>query len=167
MPTRNGDPVQLVEKEGRLEQDAADGVILGGVWFHPAILFDPRPHLCFGLCAVIRAERFPSETDRENREVAEEPAAHNEVIGAVEFEQERLTGLEGAEGRAAAGLPEVDFFGPLALREVGEPITVRDSYIETHRGRSLLEHQLPIRIRGNTFSRKFSRLIERKLGKTN
>ena len=115
-----------------MEQDAADGIVLDGVWFHPAIVFDPRPHLCFGLCAVIRAESLPSETDRENREVAEEPAAHNEIIRAVEFEQKRLAGLEGAEGRAAAGLPEVDFFGPLALGKVGEPVAVRYADVEVH-----------------------------------
>jgi hypothetical protein len=40
--------------------------------------------------------------------VGEEAAADDEVVGAVELEEERLAGGEGLEGPAAAGLPEVE-----------------------------------------------------------
>lgn len=49
--------------------------------------------------------------------MGEDAAAHDEVFGAVELEEEEFAGEEGAELVVAAGLPEVDFVELWAVAE--------------------------------------------------
>jgi len=64
--------------------------------------------------------------------VAEEPAADDVVVGAVELEEEGFADLEGAKLLLPAGLPEVNLIETIQPRQEAEPITIRDSDEETH-----------------------------------
>jgi hypothetical protein len=57
--------------------------------------------------------------------VGEDAAAHDEVLGAVQLEEEELAGLKGAELVVAAGLLEVDFVELRAVAEEVEPVAIR------------------------------------------
>jgi len=75
-----------------LQQNAADVVVRSGAGLDAAVLLDSPPHFGFGLRPVLLPVGSPCETRRENGVVTEEAAADDEVVGAVELEQERLTG---------------------------------------------------------------------------
>lgn len=64
--------------------------------------------------------------------MAEEPAADDVVVGAVELEEEGFADLEGAKLLLPAGLPEIDFIESVQMRQEIEPITIRNSDEETH-----------------------------------
>ena len=64
--------------------------------------------------------------------MAEEPAADNVVVRAVEFEEEGFADLEGTELLLPAGLPKVDLVESVHAGQEIEPITIRDPDEETH-----------------------------------
>ena len=57
--------------------------------------------------------------------MGKDAAAHDEVFGAVELEEEEFAGEEGAELAVAAGLPEIDFVELRAMAEEVEPVAIR------------------------------------------
>ena len=60
--------------------------------------------------------------------MGKEASADNEIEGAVEFEEEWLTGLEDFEGGCATpGLPEIDFVNVRDVRDDLEPVIVSDA----------------------------------------
>lgn len=61
----------------------------------------------------------------------EKAAAHDEIIGAVEFEQKGRTGVDGFEMGVASGLPEVNFVGA-EVGKVVEPVVIGDGEVEFH-----------------------------------
>jgi hypothetical protein len=56
---------------------------------------------------VLFLGRFPCERDRNDRTVAEQPAADDEVVRAMELEQKQLAGLKRAKLRSTTWLPEI------------------------------------------------------------
>ncbi len=64
--------------------------------------------------------------------MAEESAANDIVLWAVQLEKEGLSRLEDAKLSAAPWLPEINFVRSSTPREVGEPVVVRDSHVESH-----------------------------------
>jgi hypothetical protein len=64
--------------------------------------------------------------------VAEKSSTNDVVVGAVQFEKERLPDLKSLELSVPAGLPKVDFIEPFQARQEVEPFTIRDSDEEAH-----------------------------------
>ena len=64
--------------------------------------------------------------------MAEEPAADDAVIRAVELEEERFADLEGTKLLLPAWLPEVNLVESVHAGQELEPITIRDSDEEAH-----------------------------------
>jgi hypothetical protein len=64
--------------------------------------------------------------------VAEESSTDNVIVGAVQFEKERLPDLKSLEMSIPAGLPKVDFIGLVQAGQKVEPFTIRDSHEEAH-----------------------------------
>ena len=56
--------------------------------------------------------------------MGEDSATHDEVLGAVELEEEKFAGAKGAELVVAAGLPEIDFVELRAMAQQIEPVAV-------------------------------------------
>ena len=52
--------------------------------------------------------------------MGEKASPHDEVLRAVEFEEEELAGLEGLEGAIGARLPEVNFFESWRFAQLDE-----------------------------------------------
>ena len=57
--------------------------------------------------------------------MGEDAATYDEVLGAVQLEQEEFAGEEGVELAVAAGLPEIDFVELRAMAEQVEPLAIR------------------------------------------
>ena len=106
---------------------------------------DPEPHFLFVLCPILGCKCTPGKADRQDREIAEESAAHDVILGAVQFEEEGLAGLKYTKLSAAAGLPEINFVRSSTPREIGEPVVVRDSHVESHASQpsGILPQKLP------------------------
>src|SRR5712691_1752460 len=118
----------LARKEERLlEQDAADPVVFVALADLPAVALDTRPHLHVRPGAVRNRERVPSEADGKQSGVREYPAAHDEVVRAVQLEQEQLARRERAEDTVPSGLPEVDFVKRRLRRKQLEPVAIGDA----------------------------------------
>jgi hypothetical protein len=64
--------------------------------------------------------------------MAEESSADNVILRAVQLEQERLADVKISELSVPAGLPEIDFIGPVQAGQKVEPFTIRDSHEEAH-----------------------------------
>ena len=108
-----------------LQNDAPERVVFHPVVLPPPVLGDALAHIGEVERAVGDAERFPGEADGQQAGVGEDSAAHDEVLGAVEFEEEEFAGEEGAELAVAAGLPEIDFVELRAMAEEVEPLAIR------------------------------------------
>lgn len=65
----------------------------------------------------------------------EDSTANDEVLRAVEFEQEQFARLERAEDTVSAGLPKVHFVEVRLCGEQLEPIAIRDADERLHEGR--------------------------------
>ena len=65
-------------------------------------------------------------------EVTEESAANDVVLGAMQLEKEGLAGLEDPKLSAATRLPEINLVCSSTPREIGEPVVVSDSHVESH-----------------------------------
>jgi len=107
-----------------------------GVALDASVPFHPASHFEKGWGAVLIPERFPRQTRWQKRKMSEKPAAHDEILGAVEFEEERLTWLEAFESSAAAWLPEIDFVG-LQLAEESKPVVIGNGDVTPHAMTSL------------------------------
>jgi hypothetical protein len=64
--------------------------------------------------------------------VAEEPAADDVIIGAVQLEKKWLADLESTELLLAARLPEINLVQPFQAGHEVEPFPIRDSDEEAH-----------------------------------
>src|SRR5258708_25296192 len=92
----------------------------------PAVLVDALAHLLQRACAVRDAERSPGEDEGQDRRVREYSAANDEVLRAVQLEEEQLARLEHAENAVPAGLPEVHFVEVRLRSEQLVPVAVGD-----------------------------------------
>jgi len=81
---------------------------------------------------VLFSESLPDDAGGQDCEVAEEPAADDTVVRAVELEEKGFADLKGTELLLPAGLPEVDFVESVHAGQEIEPITIRDSDEEAH-----------------------------------
>src|SRR5262249_39557405 len=105
---RRRDPLVPREEKRQPQDDAAECVIFPRVGRDMAVLRDPQAHLIERGNAIAFAEGFPGKIDRYDHMAGEHTAAHDVVIRGVEFEQERLAGLQRPERPRAARLPEID-----------------------------------------------------------
>ena len=132
-PNLRRESIRFPEKEWRLKEYATNFVVFKWTWLNLPVARNSRSHFSFVLRAVLRCESTPSEADGQDREVAEESAAYNVVLGAMEFEKEVLTWLQDTKLSPAAGLPEVDLVDRPICRKIGKPVVVRNRHVETHR----------------------------------
>jgi hypothetical protein len=75
---------------------------------------------------------LPNNTGGEDREVAEESAADDVIVRAMELEEEGLADLESPELLLPPRLPEVDLVEPVQARQKVEPLPIRNSDEEAH-----------------------------------
>src|ERR1035441_7519497 len=82
-PRRRWYPVRPVEEERLLQEDASDQIILTPHCRHSTVLLNSHSQLLLVCRAVLFLERAPCKGCRQNGEMAEKTASHNEIIGAV------------------------------------------------------------------------------------
>ena len=59
--------------------------------------------------------------------MGEEPAADNEIVGRVKFEEERLTWTQATKLSLSTRLPEINFIDSWLLGQEREPVIVSDA----------------------------------------
>ena len=72
-PVRGRNPIFFAKEEGRLQQDAADLIILGRSSRDSPVARDSGSHLLLAVGTIFRRESAPGEAHGQGREVAEEP----------------------------------------------------------------------------------------------
>lgn len=117
-PIGSGNPLIFRKKERGLKKDAANLIVFKRTRRNPTVTRKPSPHFLFILSAILDCKRTPSKADRKDGEVAEESAAADVVLGAMQLEKEGLAGLEGPKLSATARLPEINFVRSSTPREV-------------------------------------------------
>ena len=128
----NRNPRVLREEERLLKDNAAKGVVFEPVVVLAPVLGDALAHVGEVEGAVGDAEGFPGEADGQKAGVGEDAAAHDEVFGAVQLEEEEFAGEEGAELVVAAGLPEIDLVELRAAAQQIEPVAIGYPDISFH-----------------------------------
>jgi len=124
---------KFLRKEKRLgEHDAPDIRVLLRTYGHAAILRDSPAALLERIHTISYSESFPGQAQRKRNELREEAATGNEVTRRMKLEKQRLTGVEGFEGRIWGWLPEVDLFDRRLGGMYLEPVIVRNSHEESH-----------------------------------
>src|SRR6266545_3409878 len=89
--------------------------------------------------AIGKPECLPRDRHGKNGKSGEESTTDDEVLGRVQFEEQRLTGGQGAKLPTATWLPEVDFSQPgLSAKEL-EPLLVGDRNKCLHKDDKLRE----------------------------
>ena len=129
---RVGDPVGGRQEE-RIGQDRAADLVVGpgGTTQAP----DAGDHFREGPAAVAVAEGVPDHAGLQAGKGHEEAAAHDGVDRVFQLEQEGHADRGAGEGRAAAGLPEVDLVGAQAGKLV-EPVAIGDANPVLHNGKT-------------------------------
>ncbi|MEO8218784.1 MAG: hypothetical protein ABI718_17040 [Acidobacteriota bacterium] len=64
--------------------------------------------------------------------MSKEPTAHNQVLGAVKFEQKGIARLKCLKFPIPTGLPEVNFVELRLAPQQQKPVAVRDSNEDLH-----------------------------------
>ena len=105
---RRRNPTGRFQEEWALQQDAPDRELLADVR-DPAVLRDPHLHLIERDGAVHLPEGLPRQRRRQQRRVPEVPSTDDEVVGAVQFEEEEIPRLQRLEELLSPGLPEIHF----------------------------------------------------------
>ncbi len=119
------DPVRLVKEHRLRDHEAADPVLLQRVRrLTVPVALDALAHGWEIGRAVPLAERLPGELRAHDLVPREEAETPDGVMRALEPEEERFAGLQGAERIAAGRLPEVHLLKRLTLAEEGEPVVV-------------------------------------------
>ena len=85
---RNRNPRILREEKRLLQDDATERVVFHPIVLPPPVFGDALAHFGEIERAVGDAEGFPGEADGQETGVGEDAAAHDEVLGAVELEEE-------------------------------------------------------------------------------
>jgi hypothetical protein len=133
LPVLQRYPIPSIKEERRLQEDAADQVVVRCAWnLNSSISCESSPHLFLSPRPVFFSERLPHDAGGKDSEVAEETAANNIIVWAMELEQQWFAYLESAELLVPTGLPEINLVDSAQVRQEVEPVTIGDSDVESN-----------------------------------
>ncbi len=90
------------------------------------VVLDAKAHLSKATGAVLLAEGVPGETGWQAGPMGKETAAYDEVVRAVELEEQRLRHFETPEPATRARLPKIHFVRWVQFEEELEPLLIGD-----------------------------------------
>lgn len=131
---RYGNPIRFRQEKGAGQDDTTNARIVFyiiGLAAMGAVFQDLIPEGQKVGGAVFLFEGIPGEGEREKGMPDKKAAAHDKIMGAVQFKEKREVRFDGGKSLAPARLPEVDLVG-LEVGEVGEPVVVGDGDVEFH-----------------------------------
>ena len=129
---RNGNPGFIIEKERIAKDQAPNLVILVRCRQCSAILLDPDPHLLETGNPVLFAKDLPRQAAGQAGRRFEKATTNDEVLWAVQLEEQRFSGQQRSKRLPSTGLPEVDFIKLRPIAKEPKPLVIGNRNVELH-----------------------------------